>query len=81
MGVVADGYLLARHADSVVFITRQDFTIRDVFAHTIQQMQEEGIKNIGVLLNDIQNKKGLLSYNYGYGYGYGYGNGYGYYED
>lgn len=81
MGVVADGYLLARHADSVVFITRQDFTIREVFAHTIQQMQEEGIKNIGVLLNDIQIKKGLLSYNYGYGYGYGNGYGNGYYED
>ncbi|TCO09353.1 polysaccharide biosynthesis tyrosine autokinase [Natronoflexus pectinivorans] len=87
MGVVADGYLLARHADSVVFLTRQNITIREVFAHTVRQMNEEGIKNIGVLINDINIKKGILGYNYGYGYGYGYGyaygygNGYGYYEE
>jgi tyrosine-protein kinase Etk/Wzc len=79
MGVVADGYLLARHADTIVFLTRQGFTIRDAFAHTIKQMNDEGIKNVGILINDIEIKKGILNYNYNYGYGYGYG--YGYYED
>ena len=78
MGVVADGYLLARYADSVIFLTRQDFTIRNVFAHTIKQMQDEGITNVGILINDVQIKKGLLSYNYNYGYGYGYHYGYKY---
>ncbi len=78
MGVVADGYLLARYADSVIFLTRQDFTIRNVLAHTIKQMQDEGITNVGILINDVQIKKGLLSYNYNYGYGYGYHYGYKY---
>ena len=78
MGVVADGYLLARFADSLIFLTRQDFTIRNVFAHTIKQMQDEGITNVGILINDVQIKKGILSYNYNYGYGYGYHYGYKY---
>jgi tyrosine-protein kinase Etk/Wzc len=77
MGVVADGYLLARYADSIIFLTRQGFTVKEVFAHTIKQMQDEGITNVGILINDIQVKKGLIGYNYGYGYGYGYG----YYEE
>lgn len=84
MGIVTDGFLLARHADSLVFLTRQAYTVKDVFVQTIRQMNDEGVKNIGILVNDINVKKGILGYryNYGYGYGYGYGNGYGqgYYE-
>ncbi len=86
MGIVSDAYLLARHADVMVFLSRQNFTVRSVFINTLKQMQEEGIKNIGILLNDIPIKKGILGYNYYYGskYGYGYGSygrGHGYYED
>ena len=85
MGIVTDGYLLARHADSLVFLTRQNYTIKDIFVHTIRQMNDEGVKNIGILVNDIYAKKGILGYGYNYGYGYGYGKGYGYghgyYED
>jgi len=87
MGIVTDGYLLARHADSLVFLTRQDYTVKEVFIHTIRQMNDEGIKNIGILINDINVKKGILGYGYGYSYGYGYGYGYGkgyghgYYEE
>ncbi|MDG5800561.1 polysaccharide biosynthesis tyrosine autokinase [Marinilabiliaceae bacterium ANBcel2] len=85
MGVVSDGYVLARYADSVLFLTRLGFTVRDVFAYTLKQLNDEGIKNIGILINDIHIKKGLLGYNYNYGYGYGYGYsygyGYGYYDE
>jgi len=86
MGIVSDAYLLARHADVMVFLTRQNFTVRSVFSNTIKQMQEGGIKKIGILLNDIPIKKGVLGYNYYYGskYGYGYGSygkGHGYYEE
>jgi capsular exopolysaccharide synthesis family protein len=84
MGIVTDGFLLARHANSLVFLTRQGYTVKEIFIQTIRQMNDEGIKNIGILVNDINAKKGILGYryNYGYGYGYGYGNGYGqgYYE-
>ncbi len=79
MGVVADPYLLARQSDSMVFLTRFNHTIRDVFLHTIQNLGSEGISNVGILINDLQTKHG--SYNYRYGYGYGYGYGQGYYEE
>ena len=85
MGVVSDGYLLARHVDTIVFLTRQNFTVREAFINSIKQMQSEGLRNIGILINDIQIKKNILGYGYGYSYGYGYGygnaNGYGYYEE
>jgi capsular exopolysaccharide synthesis family protein len=86
MGIVSDAYLLARHADSMVFLSRQNFTVRSVFTNTIKQMKDEGICNIGILLNDIPVKKSVFGYNYyygsKYGYGYGvYGNNHGYYED
>lgn len=79
MGVVADPYLLARQSDSMVFLTRFNHTIRDVFLHTIQNLGAEGITSVGILINDLQTKHGRYGYRYGYGYGYGYGKGY--YED
>ncbi len=86
MGIVSDAYLLARYADSIVFVTRQNYTVKSVLFNTIKQMQQEGISNIGVILNDIPQRKGLLGYSYYYGskYGYAYssyGRGYGYYEE
>ncbi len=85
MGVVADAYLLARKSDTLIFLARQSYTIREAFVQTIRQMSQEGITNIGVLFNDISLKKGKKGYGYGYRYGYGYGYGYGYehgyYED
>lgn len=86
MGIVSDAYLLARHTDTMVFLTRQNYTVRSVFTNTIKQMQDEGIKNIGIILNDIPIKKGILGYSYYYGskYGYGYGSygkEQGYYEE
>lgn len=76
MGIVSDPYLVARHADTVLFLTRQGYTIKEVFAHTIKNMQDEGIQHIGIILNDVDNNKSGYGYRYGYGYGYGYGHGY-----
>jgi capsular exopolysaccharide synthesis family protein len=88
MGIVSDGYLLARHVDTIVFLTRQNYTIKEEFNNVIKQIQDEGLENIGILVNDIQVRKNILGYGYRYGYGYGYGNkygygkyGYGYYEE
>ncbi len=76
MGVVSDPYLLARYSDTIVFLVRHNHTIREVFAHTIQNLTNEGINNVSILLNDLNMKQGGYGSNYGYGYGYGYGHGY-----
>ena len=81
MGIVSDPYLIARHADSIVFLVRQNYTIKEVLAHTLRNVEEEGITNVGLLLNDITAKKSGYGYRYNYGYGYGYGYGHGYYEE
>ena len=84
MGIVSDSYILARYVDSLIFITRQNYSIREALTLTMQNIQAEGVKNIGIILNDVDIRKesrryGSYAYNYGYGYTYGYT--YGYYED
>ncbi len=80
MGIVSDPYLLARKSDTLVFIARHYHSVKSIFLSTITQAQEEGIKNISVLLNDldIHKRRNRIANRYGYGYGYGYG---GYYAD
>jgi len=57
--------------------------VKEVLAHTLINMEDEGITNVGLLLNDVSVKKSGYGYRYGYGYGYGYGYNYGqgYYEE
>ncbi|MCU4177175.1 polysaccharide biosynthesis tyrosine autokinase [Carboxylicivirga sp. N1Y90] len=81
MGIVSDPYLLARHTDTLVFLVRQNHTIKKILGHTLKNIQDEGITNVGILLNDVNVKKGRYAYSYNYGYGYGYRYGQGYYED
>ena len=77
MGIVSDPYLLVRHTDTLVFLVRQQHTVKSVLAQTIKNMKDEDIRNVGILLNDIHLKK----HRYGYTYNYGYGYGHGYYEE
>ncbi|HYX05466.1 MAG TPA: CpsD/CapB family tyrosine-protein kinase, partial [Bacteroidales bacterium] len=64
VGVVADTYLLMNYADVNVFVARQNTTIKQNFATTIQNIENNKISNLTVLLNDVYPKKS------GYGYGY-----------
>ncbi|WP_255297380.1 hypothetical protein [Anaerophaga thermohalophila] len=77
---MADPILLARKSDTLIFLARQNFTIREAFTQTLNHIEDEGIKSVGVLFNDLIVKRGKrgLKYGYGYGYRYGYGYGYGY---
>ncbi len=84
MEIVSDTFILARHADSLIFITRQKYSIREAVVATLNNIQAEGIKNIGIVLNDVDIEKGsgrYSNYAYHYGSGYGYGYTYGYYEE
>ncbi|MCQ2228681.1 MAG: polysaccharide biosynthesis tyrosine autokinase [Bacteroidales bacterium] len=86
MGLVSDAYSIARWIDTLVFIARQDYTLKDAFKYTINSLAEEGITNVGLIINDVNNKKSRYGYGYGhygkygkyghygkkYGYGYGY---------
>ncbi len=82
MGIVSDPYLLARHTDTLIFLVRQNHTIKKIMEQTLKHMNDEGIENVGLLLNDVSVRKGYgYGYRYRYNYGYGYSYGKGYYEE
>ena len=80
VGMVTDSALIARVANSFVYVCRADYTPKEGFAY-INELKE-GLKNVSLstVLNGIDMSLRKHSYGYGYGkkYGYGYGKRYGY---
>lgn len=67
IGKVSDTYLLNRIVDNTVYVTRQDYTPREV-AELINDIYEhKKLNQIGIVLNNVSH-----STSSGYGYGYGY---------
>ncbi len=80
MGIVSDPYLLARQSDVLIFLARDNYSIRDVFHQSMQAITDEGLEHVGILLNDQHVQQGRYAYRYG-NYHYHYGSQTGYYED
>ena len=80
IAVVTDALLLNEIADVYLFVVRQSYSSKNVIKLLEDAKKEGNIKNIGIVLNDVQIKRGT-DYSHGYGYGYGYGQGQGYYEE
>jgi capsular exopolysaccharide synthesis family protein len=77
VGMVADSLLLIHYTDVLLYITRQSHTLKRVFSQQIDNFQKKGIKNVNIILNDIQIGRKYQNYSYGYAYTYGYGYVYG----
>jgi len=81
IGLVSDAYTIARWCDTLLFVVRQDFTLKDALKYSITSLEDEKLKNVGLVVNDIDNAKARYGYGYGkygrygkkYSYGYGYG--------
>lgn len=67
IGKVSDTYLLNRVVDNTVYISRQEFTPRDVTELINDIYENKKLNNIGVILNGVSHSSSS-----GYGYGYGY---------
>ena len=66
----SDPIILARHADTVLMVTRYDKSIEGQLVHAINQFNKANIEVDGIVLNDVQ--QGLTSkYSYHYSYAYG----------
>lgn len=74
--VISDTALLCRHADSVLYVVRQDYASQSQVREGIASLYEQEIPLDGCIFNDVVH--GSIRYGYGYGYSYGYGYGYGY---
>ena len=80
IGIVTDAQLLSIYSDLTLYIVRQKYTFKEQLGLAEALYQEKKMKNIGIVVNDIEPQKG---YGNGYGYRYGFGAGYGqgYYSD
>ncbi len=75
LALVTDAFVMADHADHILFMVRQNFTPKSLLINIHDFYATGKIKHISIVLNDIY--KSGPGYGYGYGYEYGYGYGYG----
>ena len=71
VGLFPDSNALATKVDDLIFVTRYSKVGRRTAKSMLQKLEETGARILGVVLNDLPEKKSS-SYYYGYGYGYGY---------
>ncbi len=69
VGLVSDSYLIGEHTDMTLYVVREKQTPKTAVNFINMQRQEEKLKNMFVILNDVELSRG---YKYGYGKGYGY---------
>lgn len=73
--LVADTTLITHLADTVLYVTRANFTEKKLLKFISNLRTLNTIKNMGIILNNVGQNKGYgYSYSYNYGYGYGYDN-------
>ena len=78
VNVVADAPIIARVADTTLFVLRSGSIDRRLLSLIEKMYDDNQFRNLGIVLNgsEVRTRYG---HNYGYGYGYGYGkSGYGY---
>ena len=87
--LVTDTISITDSADVIVYVSRSNFTEKDILNFPKDLISSKKIKNVGFIVNGLgsnDNKYGYqygyqYGYSYGYKYGYNYGYGYGYEED
>lgn len=69
--LVTDTSLILGLADTILYVTRANFTDKSLLKFIANFKKLNNIKSMGIILNNIgQNKKYGYKYNYGYNYGY-----------
>lgn len=82
LGLVTDGLEVIKNADYPIYIFRADYSDKAFITNLDKLIDDNGVSNLSVILNDVG--RGVSGYYYGYGgygYSYGYGYGFGYYSD
>jgi tyrosine-protein kinase Etk/Wzc len=77
VGMVTDGLVAMQMSDYPIYVFRAGYS-KKIFTQNIDKLKNENnIKKLSVVLNDVDTTKKIYGYSYGYSYGYGYGYGYG----
>ncbi len=64
IGAVADSFLLVEFADVSIFVTRLNFTIKELISENLKNIERKNLSNFTVLINDFK----LSKTSYGYVY-------------
>jgi hypothetical protein len=64
--MVSDTFSLAKFSDAVLFVTRANYTKRNLMNYLNTVMSRGQLKNVSVVVNDTNPN---VSTGYGYGYG------------
>lgn len=73
--LVADTFHFALHADISVFVTRANYTSREMLPFVQEVYEDKRLPNMACVLNAVDpDKVHHRYYGHSYGYGYGYGN-------
>ncbi|MDV3907600.1 capsular biosynthesis protein [Elizabethkingia anophelis] len=67
--LVTDTFLIADLADATVYVTRSKYTEKTLIEFANNNIDQKKIKNVGLVLNDVN--KNYFGYGNKYGYGYG----------
>lgn len=80
VGLVSDSYALVNYTDAVIYVLRQRYTFKKQIEFIDEIAHADKLKNVALVVNDVQlgGKYGYYGYGYGYGYGYVYRYGFGY---
>lgn len=65
--LVTDTFLMSETADLSLYVIRASYSEKDLLTYIKDLKENNRIKNMGLVLNDVKTNKS------GYGYGYGYG--------
>jgi tyrosine-protein kinase Etk/Wzc len=63
---VTDAFLLVDYADIIIIVARYNYSNKKVFSLIMKDIEQKGIKNVCIVLNDNR----IYRDQYGYGYGY-----------
>ena len=73
--IVTDTLLISQLADYTLYVTRADFTEKNLLEFPKELKKQGKLKGLAVILNDVDYSKFSYGAQYGYSYGYGYGYG------
>jgi len=66
IGILADPIHLLNLADIKIFVVRMNFTPKNIFTNTINDLENKKIKNLTLLINDYKHEDSRYKYQYNY---------------
>ncbi|MBD8082333.1 GumC family protein [Chryseobacterium caseinilyticum] len=67
--LVTDSFLIADVADMTMYVTRSNYTEKELISFANEQIEQKKIKNVAFVLNDVSRQNSGYGNKYGYGYG------------